>query len=141
MSASERETYREGWAKDVYGEEPAYDWRKAMDKYWDWVLMRATREPQEKPRVALLDEASDAITGDRNESYGEPTQNFQDTADVWNVQFRHLLREGAEFKPAHVAQAMIGLKLVRMIKQPKRDNYLDIAGYAACGWECEEAAA
>jgi hypothetical protein len=30
---------------------------------------------------------------------------------------------------------MIGLKLARITAQPKRDNWTDIAGYAACGYE------
>lgn len=96
-------------------------------------------EPKYTPRANLLGEALHLITGDRNQTHGEPTQNFQDTADVWNVQFAHLLREGAKFEAPHIAQAMIGLKLVRMKAQPKRDNYTDIAGYAACGYEAQTA--
>lgn len=90
------------------------------------------------PREALLTEATQLITGDRNKSYGSPTENFQNTADLWNVQFKHLLKDGAKFTAAHIAQAQIQLKMARMVAQPKRDNYLDVAGYAACGWECEE---
>lgn len=92
------------------------------------------------PRAALLNEASDLITGERNKSYGSPVANFQTTADLWTLQFAHLLKDGYRFTGAHVSQAMMHLKLARMIAQPKRDNYLDIAGYAGCGWEVEEAA-
>lgn len=88
-------------------------------------------------RAALLREAEKLITGDRNQSYGSPTENFSNTAALWNVMFNHLLKDGAQFTAAHVAQAMCQLKLARMIAQPKRDNYLDLAGYAACGWETE----
>lgn len=97
-----------------------------------------TTEPSITPREALLQEAAGLIVGDRNQSYGSPTENFQNTADLWTVQFGHLLKEGARFTGAHIAQAQMQLKLARMIAQPKRDNYLDLAGYAACGWECEE---
>jgi uncharacterized protein DUF6378 len=100
-------------------------------------VVAALDETIRPPRVTLLNEAAQLITGDRNKSYGSPTQNFQNTADLWNVQFAHLLRDGAKFEAAHVSQAMMQLKLARMIAQPKRDNYLDIAGYAACGWEAE----
>jgi hypothetical protein len=88
------------------------------------------------PRAEVLREAEKLITGDRNETYGTPTQNFDNIAKLWNVQFRHLLKDGAEFAAADVALAQIHVKMARMVAQPKRDNFVDLAGYAACGWEC-----
>lgn len=88
------------------------------------------------PRVAVLNEASALITGDRNQTYGSPTENFANTAALWNVQIGHKLN--APLTAADVAQLMVQLKMARMIAQPKRDNYVDAAGYLACGWECEE---
>jgi hypothetical protein len=78
--------------------------------------------------------------GDRNASYGSPTQNFQNTADLWNVQFQHLLKPDAKFSAADVAIAMAHLKLARMIAGSKHDNWVDLIGYAACGLECDETA-
>lgn len=89
------------------------------------------------PRAALLREAEILVTGDRNKSYGSPTENFANIADLWNVQFKHKLVDGAKFTPTDVAVAMIHVKQARLIAQPKRDNFTDIAGYAACGWEAE----
>lgn len=89
------------------------------------------------PRESLLNEAKTLVHSDRNATYGEPTQNFSDTAALWNIQFSHKLRE--PFTADDVAQAMIGLKLARIKAANKRDNWVDIAGYAACGWECVEA--
>lgn len=101
-------------------------------------LKRYRRTPPPiAPRAELLREAEGLITGDRNQSYGTPTQNFQNIADLWNVQFGHMLAEGHKFTAPHIAQAMAHVKLARMAAQPKRDNYLDLAGYAACGWEAE----
>lgn len=94
----------------------------------------------ETPRGEVLLEARELITGDRNETYGSPTQNFQNTADLLNIQFRHKLQPGMVFTPTDVAVMMMQLKLARLVAQPKRDNFVDIAGYAACGWECTEAA-
>jgi hypothetical protein len=48
---------------------------------------------------------------------------------------RHKLAPGVVFEAHDVAALMIGLKLARIQAQPKRDNWLDICGYAACGWE------
>lgn len=92
----------------------------------------------ETPRESVLSEAAGLITGDRNQAYGTPTQNFQDTADVWTVQLSHKLRDGVRIEPGEVAQLMVALKLVRMKAQPKRDNWVDVAGYAACGFEAEQ---
>lgn len=87
------------------------------------------------PRRELLEEAADLIDGDRNVSYGSPTQNFENIAELWNVRFAHMLKDGAKFSAADVADAMILLKVARNIAQQKRDNWADIAGYAGCGYE------
>lgn len=90
------------------------------------------------PREQILTEAAGLISGDRNTTYGPPTKNFANTAALWNVQIGHKLT--IPLTAADVAQLMAQLKMARMIAQPKRDNYVDAAGYLACGWECEEAA-
>lgn len=85
------------------------------------------------PRENVLIEASELIHGDRNKSYGSPTENFANIADLWNVLLGHKLTENVT--PREVADLMIAVKLARGIVDAKRDNYVDIAGYAACGWE------
>jgi thiol-disulfide isomerase/thioredoxin len=97
--------------------------------------MTKNDENSTPPRVEVLDEAAKLITGDRNKSYGEPTDNFRDIAAVWNVQLGHKLSQPIE--PGDVAAMMVGMKLVRMKAQPKRDNWTDIAGYAGCGYEVD----
>lgn len=88
-------------------------------------------------RAKVLREAEHLITGERNATYGEPTQNFQDIAKVWTVYLGPKLREGVEISPADTAWMMIGLKMVRAIAGPSRDNWVDAAGYAGCGAECD----
>lgn len=90
----------------------------------------------ETPRGDILREAGELIHGDRNASYGSPVGNFENTAALWNVQIGHKLKE--PLTAADVASLMIQLKMARLIATPKRDNYADIIGYAACGWECVE---
>lgn len=87
------------------------------------------------PRQDILDEAGKLIHSDRNSSYGEPTQNFTDTAALWNVQFAHKLKE--PLTSTDVALAMVLLKMARIKAKPKRDNWADIIGYSACGFECD----
>ena len=93
--------------------------------------------PEVTERGAVLREAESLITGDRNQSYGPPTENFTNIADLWNVQFKHKLKPGQRFTATDVAVAMIHVKQARVVAQPKRDNFVDIAGYAACAWETQ----
>jgi hypothetical protein len=95
-------------------------------------------DQQETPRESVLTEASQLITGDRNKTYGSPTQNFSDTASLWTTYLRPKLLPGVEIDPGEVAILMILLKVARMSAQPKRDNWVDIAGYAGCGFEADE---
>lgn len=89
--------------------------------------------PSKPPRVEVLLEAAALIDGDRNVSYGTPTQNFTNIAALWNTRFAHMLK--SDFTAADVADAMILLKVARNIAGTKKDNWVDIAGYAGCGYE------
>lgn len=91
------------------------------------------------PRGTVLADATDLIHGDRNRHYGAPTENFDRIAAFWNIQLANKLKPGASVSAGDVADLMIAVKLARQVNQPKRDNAVDIAGYAACGWEAREA--
>jgi hypothetical protein len=84
----------------------------------------------------VLAEAFKITRGDRQATYGPPDQDFRRTAGMWTALFRHMLKEGEAFEPRHVAMAMIQLKCSREIHQRKRDNWVDMAGYASCGSKC-----
>jgi hypothetical protein len=82
-------------------------------------------------RATLLNTAGECVLKERNASYGEPDQDFTRIAAIWSILF------GREFTAAEVAQALIALKLSRLVHSPGHfDSWVDIAGYAACGWEC-----
>lgn len=85
----------------------------------------------------VLSEANRLVTRDRGNQYGPPEQDFERTAGMATALFRDLLRDGAAFKPEHVALFMVLLKASRAIWSGKRDNWVDMAGYAACGHRCE----
>ncbi|MDA3624275.1 DUF6378 domain-containing protein [Saccharopolyspora sp. WRP15-2] len=87
-------------------------------------------------RQSVLAEASDLIHSDRNAAYGPPMVNFQRIADIWNVLLGEQLTEPITTR--QVADLMIATKLARGVEQPRRDNYVDMAGYAACAQECVE---
>lgn len=103
------------------------------------LIAEAAPEEEATPRGAILREAETLITGDRNKNYGNPTENFDTTAALWNAQLGHKLKPGESFTATDVALLMVQLKMARLkTSTSKRDHYLDIAGYIACGWECQE---
>lgn len=84
-------------------------------------------------RRELLEETIHTISRDRNASYGDPDQDFARTANLWSEYLGH------EIKPHDVAVMMILLKVSRLSWNPDhKDSWLDIAGYAACGFETHE---
>lgn len=89
-------------------------------------------------RVKVLKEAASLITGDREKDYGTPQVNFNRIAALWNVQAAHLLKDGAYFTPVDVALLLLQLKMARAVNSPKRDTFVDAAGYAALAAELAE---
>jgi len=83
------------------------------------------KEIWDQPGEDILEEA--LTKGDRNAQYGPPDQDFQRTAAMWSA------IKGVPFEAREVALFMIALKLSRETHQRKRDNWVDIAGYARCG--------
>jgi len=92
------------------------------------------KEDRYTARGEVLDEAKRLTTGDRNVTYGPPDADFARTAGMLNALFGHILKE--PLTPQDVAKIVICIKLSRSVWNEKLDNYVDIAGYAACGWEC-----
>lgn len=81
-------------------------------------------------RKECLDKATKIVTKDRNEQYGSPEDNFNKIAELWTDYLDYGLTA------TDVAIMMIILKIARInTGEHKDDNYIDIAGYAACGME------
>jgi hypothetical protein len=81
-------------------------------------------------RAAIRDDAKAAVTVDRAATHGAPESSFAQIAAIWSV------RLGVSLTPAQVAILMIDLKTVRGWNNPGHlDNWIDMAGYAACGGE------
>lgn len=86
-------------------------------------------------RVNILTEASNLITGQRQQDYGTPEENFQRMADFANILFAKNLKENIPLSPRQMADFMILLKVARTINTPTRDSYVDIGGYAGIAGE------
>jgi len=80
----------------------------------------------------ILDEAMRLTKHDRQAQYGPPDQDFTRTAAMWSA------LKGVPFSAQDVATFMICLKMSREQHQRKRDNWVDIAGYARCGSLCNK---
>lgn len=81
---------------------------------------------------SILQEADRIINGARQEDYGPPEVNFQRIADFWE-DYLSMKPEGESLSRKDVAMMMILSKVARTFGSDSRDNYVDIAGYAALG--------
>jgi hypothetical protein len=96
-----------------------------------WLLKEIIYENE-----AICEEAYRIQGGDRQQDYGSPSKNFDDIAGLWNS---YIAASGTiEFEARDVAHMMILMKVSRNIHKPKRDNWVDIAGYAQCGGKVDE---
>lgn len=81
-------------------------------------------------REAILDAARECVCRNREADYGSPEDSFGMIARLWTAYM------GIEFEPKDVAAMMILLKTARIAGGSRNlDNWIDIAGYAACGGE------
>lgn len=89
-------------------------------------------------REKILRDTIKTITQDRQDQYGRPESNFQKIADLWNAYIHDYsgATEHIEFTAQDVAIMQVLLKIARMSTgKAKRDNYVDICGYAAIAYE------
>lgn len=83
------------------------------------------------PRVEALREAARLINSERNKQYGPPSENFDRIARLWSVIL------GMDVTMEDVAMCMVALKMARYASKSgyQPDTWIDIAGYAGCGFE------
>ena len=82
-------------------------------------------------RADILATASEYVTIDRAATHGDAEDNFRRIAELWNAYL------GVDdITSIDVAVMLALLKVARIRSNPKNaDNWIDIAGYAACGGE------
>ena len=96
--------------------------------------------PESITRAGLLDKAKAVVCGEREKQYGSPEDSFRAIADYWTVYLHQTgnLPVHRELTSEDAAIMMILLKVARQAGRGKLDNWVDIAGYAACGAEIAE---
>lgn len=86
----------------------------------------------------ILEKAKNIITGERQNAYGEVEDNFQTIANLFNAYLKSKANCKSEITAQDVAVMMILVKVARISSgHHKDDNWIDIAGYAACGGSIE----
>lgn len=90
-------------------------------------------------RKSILAEAERCVCGDREQAYSSPEDNFSTIAALWEPYLRRkCVLPGVDvcIEPEDVGVLMALLKIGRIASgQAKADNYIDLAGYAACAGE------
>lgn len=91
-------------------------------------------------REDILTQAKTCVCGEREQDYGSPEKNFETIANLWT----EYLTASSEVDgwdgvtPKDVAAMLALLKIARIASgHAKADNWVDLAGYAACGGEIE----
>ncbi|MEL6207085.1 MAG: DUF6378 domain-containing protein [Pseudomonadota bacterium] len=81
-------------------------------------------------RALLLEEAITATCGDRNRDYGEPVENHEHIARIFNAWTGH------DLTAREVVQVLICVKMARRTTSPThRDSYVDSMAYAGIEYE------
>lgn len=94
-------------------------------------------------RSETLKAAEQCVCGDREEDYGNPENNFSNIADgfTWYLTsaypaLKKPLKEIGGLKSLDIAMMLAVMKVARVAGgRVKSDNFVDLAGYAACGAE------
>ena len=73
---------------------------------------------------SILQLAEEITSNERIIDYGHPAVNFADIAQMWSVILK------TNVTPTQVGLCNIATKICREINAQKRDNLVDIAGYA-----------
>lgn len=107
-----------------------------------WTAEELAEDVELLPRASALREAEKLTCGDRNNDYGPPTQDFQRTADLLNaLGYRRIDAADTilDILPSDVALIVAQVKVSRLMhSRGKRDSWVDLAGYAGCGYECAQ---
>lgn len=94
--------------------------------------LRLQAVPKEAALPNIAEEACRLVLGDRNESYGDPKDDYDGTAKVWSGLLIGKLKPGVEITAREAIIMMAALKLRREVTRPKRDNRVDAIGYGLC---------
>jgi hypothetical protein len=106
-------------------------------KVAQFVTTAPTPTPQAHADVAgaILIDAANIVTGDRESTHGNKERSFNRIALLWNA-YLESRPTNTPLTAVDTAQMMVLLKIARALSgNPTRDHYLDEAAYAAIAGE------
>ena len=122
---------------ECYAQEYDPDWNKneteaSVPLTIDGEVIGEEESTKATTRRDILEAAMKCVCGDREQDYGSPENNFQTIAAFWSNYLGHFVSS------VDVAAMLALLKIARIASgNAKQDNWVDLAGYAACGGEIE----
>ena len=78
----------------------------------------------EENKQSILSEAEEIVNGSRHSDYGDANESFSRVATIASVM------TGKELSPEDCCAVLMAVKLVRESFNHKRDNLVDLCGYA-----------
>ena len=91
--------------------------------------------PEPRTRADILDRAKVLTCGDRENTYGPPTEDYRDVAAMASAMLSHKLKEPLTAHEAALFMALV--KIRRCAHNPGHaDSYDDGAAYIAIAGEC-----
>ena len=88
------------------------------------VLFKEIIDMNEENKQSILQEADEIVNGSRQSDYGDANESFSRIATIASVM------TGKELSPEDCCAVMMAVKLVRESFNHKRDNIVDLCGYA-----------
>ena len=95
---------------------------KRKDKHS--VTFKEVKYMDEENNKSILSEAEEIVDGSRHSDYGDARESFSRVATIANVM------TGKELAPEDCCAVLMAVKLVRESFAHKRDNLVDLCGYA-----------
>lgn len=85
---------------------------------------------EQAEELNILLEAHHIVGGDRQNDYGTPEENWGRISRIASAMCE------TDLSPEVCVKVLLACKMARMITSPKkRDNYVDLAGYAHVLWQ------
>jgi hypothetical protein len=128
-------TQKIGTPKKLVEAEPAPFKPAVLDMAYEMTkhgVNTAGVDPNAWTRTGILNQAEQYVTKDRAADHGDMEDNFQRISDLWTA----YLGFDLIITSKDVAVMMTLLKIARIKSNPQNsDNWIDGAGYLACGGE------
>lgn len=109
--------------------------REFVDDSWrfDYITNIADEETEMtiSEEAKVLDEAKEIVAGPRAADYGPAEASFLTIANLWTDYLYAAVGTDGIVSAQDVAHMLILMKVARQANSHKRDNLVDIAGYAA----------